>query len=264
VRTVYAVAMLLAVAGPVTATTLDDARAFFARYVELSAAFDPAVADLYADTAVIQSSRRYPSGVERDQEMTGAQWRTLVRTSMPAARQAGDVSEFTNIELREEGDRVRITASRTSVAKCYTDTTYAMLIAPAATGGFLIVAESLETQPQSDCGRPSPALGNILQAMAQSFAGKLPLTIDEETRFDAISVVDGSKLRYDLTLVNFRRDELDVAAFEAMARESDGARTCAHPQTREALAMGAVVIYTYRDRDGGEVCTFEIRDEDCR
>jgi hypothetical protein len=50
------------------------ARAFFARFLESSHAFDPVVADFYADEARIVSIRKYPNGTERIFEMKGAEY----------------------------------------------------------------------------------------------------------------------------------------------------------------------------------------------
>jgi hypothetical protein len=49
------------------------AQAFFLEYVELGDAYDVKVANLYSDSAVIRTYRRYPHGLE-------AQWNYLARS----------------------------------------------------------------------------------------------------------------------------------------------------------------------------------------
>jgi len=44
---------------------VSQARRLFDRYVALGAAYDVAVADLYADSAFIKNTRRYPDGQSR-------------------------------------------------------------------------------------------------------------------------------------------------------------------------------------------------------
>ena len=128
-----------------------EARAFFDRYVALGGAYDASLAELYADHARIRSARRYPDGKSRSLEMTGTQWKGMIRTAMPLARTLGDRSDFNNIRVERAGEAMRITADRYSVRKCYWDRGYSMLIGRQLNGGMKIVEEYLETQPQSDC-----------------------------------------------------------------------------------------------------------------
>jgi hypothetical protein len=137
----------------VSAQTADSsaARAFFARYVALGEAYDDKVARLYSDRAVIRSYRRYPHGLERAIELSGSQWKRLLMKVMPLAKAQADRSTFSNIEVSTTGGRTKIEADRYSVRKCYTDTGYYMLIERQPDGGYLIVEEYSETQPQSNC-----------------------------------------------------------------------------------------------------------------
>ncbi len=127
------------------------AEAFFKKYVALGDTYDIRVADLYSDAAVIRTYRRYPHGVERAMELTGAQWKTLVTKVMPLAKLKGDRSTYANIEVAVDGARAKIKADRYSVLKCYTDKGYYMLVEREADGRYVIVEEYTETQPQSNC-----------------------------------------------------------------------------------------------------------------
>jgi len=48
---------------------IEKAKALFTRYVELEKEFDPSVADLYSDDAVIRNTRRYPNAQVRTIEI---------------------------------------------------------------------------------------------------------------------------------------------------------------------------------------------------
>jgi hypothetical protein len=128
-----------------------EAKAFFARYAALGDAFDPAVADFYSDEAVIRAFRRYPHGLERSMEISGAQWKSLVRKVMPLAKAQNDRSEYRDPRFEKAGDRVKISAKRYSVRKCYWDPSYYMVLEKQRGGSLKIVEEYTETQPQSDC-----------------------------------------------------------------------------------------------------------------
>lgn len=133
------------------ATTPVEGRKFFDRYMQLNDAFDPEVANLYTDASKIKALRRYPGGTDRVIEIAGAQWRSMLVSSMPAAKSKGDFSRFTNIRVEREGDKVRVTADRYSTLKCYTDKNYYMLVARDPTGRLYVAEEYFENQPQSDC-----------------------------------------------------------------------------------------------------------------
>lgn len=128
-----------------------DVKAFFKKFVELSDAYDVKVADLYSDEAKIRTYRRYPHGLKRAMELTGAQWKELIKRVMPLAKMKGDRSTYTNIKISFNGAKAKIKADRYSVSKCYTDTGYYMILERQTDGRYMIIEEYTETQPQSDC-----------------------------------------------------------------------------------------------------------------
>jgi hypothetical protein len=133
------------------AVTPAEGEKFFARYVALGEAFDVAVTELYLEDSRIRSLRRYPASQERILEMTGAQWKQLIRSAMPLAKAKGDRSEFGNLRFEAAGNLLRIRADRYSVLKCYQDNGYYMLVGRQPDGRLQVVEEYMETQPQSAC-----------------------------------------------------------------------------------------------------------------
>ena len=124
---------------------------FFQRYVELGDAFDPSVANLYSDKAIIHAYRVYPHGLERNMEMTGAQWKQLITKVMPLAKSQNDKSTFSKVEINEFDGGFKIKADRYSVRKCYTDTGYYMVVKPDGNGSLKIFEEYMETKPLPNC-----------------------------------------------------------------------------------------------------------------
>jgi hypothetical protein len=126
--------------------SIAKARAVFDRYSSLEAAFDPAVADLYSDAAVIQNKRIYPTGQSRVLTLPADRYKALIRFSMPIAKAKGDYSVYTDTALRPEGANVRVTATRFSVLKKY-KSPISLLIGPTFSGDWLILEELSESQP---------------------------------------------------------------------------------------------------------------------
>ena len=123
-----------------------QAKAFFARYVKLEAAYDPAGADLYADEAFIRNIRRYPTGQTRVMTLTGKQYKPVLRLLMPVAKASGDKNRYSQVTYQRVGKKVKITGKRYSLLKKYTSP-ITIIIAPSASKKWLIVEEHTETRP---------------------------------------------------------------------------------------------------------------------
>ncbi len=130
---------------------VNSAKEFFRNYVELGENFDVSIPELYSDTAIIMSLRKYPNGVEKPMQLTGTQWKTLVAKAMPLAKARGDKSTFSQVIISIDGKRAKIKANRYSNLKCYTNTGYFMIIERQPDGKYRILEEYMETQPNSDC-----------------------------------------------------------------------------------------------------------------
>jgi hypothetical protein len=122
------------------------ARSLFDRYVALGAAYDVAVADLYADSAFIKNTRRSPDGQARTMTMPALTYKSLIRQVMPQAKQAGDLSTYSEVKFVPDGDRVRIEATRYSELKKYSSP-FLLVVGPAENGTWLILEEVGESRP---------------------------------------------------------------------------------------------------------------------
>jgi hypothetical protein len=123
-----------------------QARRLFDRYVALGAAYDEAVADLYADSAFIKNTRRYPDGQSRSMTMPALTYKSLIRQVMPQAKAAGDSSSYSDVKFIPDGERVRIEATRYSELKKYSSP-FALLVGPAENGTWQIFEEVGESRP---------------------------------------------------------------------------------------------------------------------
>lgn len=138
------------IAGPGLATDsspTDRAKGVFESLASLSKAFDPSAADLYSDEAKVVSVRKYPSGLpDKKLELTGVQYKELLRKSMPMAKARGDVSTYSDCTYKEEGENVRVACTRYSELKEYS-APHSVLIGPREDGEWLILEELSQTRP---------------------------------------------------------------------------------------------------------------------
>jgi hypothetical protein len=131
---------------PSDARDLQAARELFGRYVALERGFDPALAQLYAEDAVIRNRRTYPSGEVRERTLTAAQLRQLIRLAMPIAKARGDSNSYSDCGYAAEARGVRITCQRFSRLKQYSSP-LSLLVAPTAQRQWLIVEDLSESRP---------------------------------------------------------------------------------------------------------------------
>ena len=136
----------LAGAQSLSADSRAKAEQIWNRYVALEAAFDPAVADLYADDAVIRARRVYPTGEVREATIPAAQYKTLIRQAIPLAKAKNDISRYSGCTYTAAGPRVRIACARFSTLKNYTSP-LSLVVGPGPDGRWLIFEESSESRP---------------------------------------------------------------------------------------------------------------------
>ena len=137
---------LVAAQGAPSADGRAKAEQLLNRYIALEAAFDPAVADLYADDAVIRNRRTYPTGEVREATVPAAQYKALIRQAIPLAKAQIDISRYSGCVYTAAAPRVRIACARFSTLKNYTSP-ITLLVGPGPDGGWLIFEESSESRP---------------------------------------------------------------------------------------------------------------------
>lgn len=241
-----------------------EASDFFNRYITLSADFDDSVSSLYSDKAKIHSYRRYPHGLERAAEMTGAQWKELIVKVMPLAKQRGDINKYDNVVFSVKGNKTKIRADRYSLLKCYTDKEYYLVIERDEKKDFKIIEEYMETQPQSDCENGNNEdLQSLLQKTKDQIIDHLPIMVDTETRLDNVKVTK-SMFQYQYTLVNYALEELDAVATRSAFIPIVKNQACSLPDLKPLVDNGATISFYYRGKNGKEITIIDVSSDQCK
>ena len=128
--------------------TQAEAAAFFKRMAEMNAKFDARYPELYSPEATVIGRKQ-----DGDKTVvTGAQWQQLLTFGAEKAKKRNDSSTFSNMRYEAQGERMKITADRYAVRKCYTDSGYYMIVGRQGKGGPLwIEEESFELSPPNQC-----------------------------------------------------------------------------------------------------------------
>lgn len=125
---------------------IELARKLFAEYVSRYHDFDPSVADLYSDRALVQNKRTYPDGTVRELTLPATRYKELVRAAMPLARSRNDRSRYNDPVFVEEPAGVRISITRFSALKKHTSP-LSLLVGPDESGTWLVLEEKSASIP---------------------------------------------------------------------------------------------------------------------
>ena len=247
----------------VRAAQESDYLGFFDRYQELSRNFDVSVTQLYSDEAEIIGVRKMPDGVEQTLRVEGKKWKEMIYDAMELGKQRGDISEFSDIKVRVEGNRAKITATRYATVKCYYDKRYYMIISAADSGELQISEEFMESPVESECANaPENDLPLVLKGAAVALNKQLPIMVDGDTRLESASS-DGSTLIYHFVLVNYLSTELNAEVLEGTMRPIVTEQTCSMPNLKPVLGQGGLISYQYKGKDHESVLVIDIDKNDC-
>jgi hypothetical protein len=121
------------------------ARTVFAAFEAGDAAADPAVADLYCDTALIVDKRTLADGGIRELTIAAPTYKAQIREAMPLARARGASRQYRDVVFVEVAGGVRVTATRHSLPE-ETDSPLSLLIGDCA--GRPAIVESLSSSTE--------------------------------------------------------------------------------------------------------------------
>jgi hypothetical protein len=144
-------------AAPAAATgaARKSAETLFNRYIDLEHAFDPALVDLYADEAHIQSRVIVPGRPPTVRTWSGTQYKELLRRALAKAKEKRqDLNFYTAVSYLREGSRVRIKAMRyAELQKAVSPVE--LLVGPSAGGSWRIFEELSESHPLAAAQPPA-------------------------------------------------------------------------------------------------------------
>lgn len=129
-------------AGPIA-----EAQRLFDRYVSLERRYDPALAELYADSARVKKQRRLPDGQLQHGSMSGAEMKALTRRWTPGAAERSARNEYSELRYQDLGNGyVRIEMLRRQLPKNFTSR-QELIVGPGPDGRWLIWEEVAEAPP---------------------------------------------------------------------------------------------------------------------
>jgi hypothetical protein len=129
-------------AGPVA-----EAQRLFDRYVSLEQRYDPALVELYADSARVKKQRRLPDGQIQYGSMSGAELKAQIQRWTPGAVERRARNEYSAVRYQDLGNGyVRIEMRRRQLPKDLTSR-QEFIVGPGPDGRWLIWEEMAEAPP---------------------------------------------------------------------------------------------------------------------
>lgn len=120
--------------------SLERARQVIETYVSLERAYDPRLADLYADEAVIKANQVGPNGQSQWVTAQGWQYKKMIRDAMPGFRAQGYKASYSGARYEMAGKNVRVSVMQ-SVDKAHSPSPIQWTIGPGRTSQWLILEE---------------------------------------------------------------------------------------------------------------------------
>lgn len=127
------------------------ARDFFRRFVELESSYDPALANLYADFALLENTVVYPGGFSRKRTFPAEEYKGVLVHALPLAEEQGQRSVYSEVTYEVErkageGAKVRIRTTRELLPQGYV-APFSLLVGPTARGPWRIWEEHSQSAP---------------------------------------------------------------------------------------------------------------------
>jgi hypothetical protein len=120
--------------------SLERARQVIESYVSLERGYDPRLADLYADEAVIKVNQAGPDGRSQWVTAQGWQYKKMIREVMPKSRAQGYRASYSGARYEMNGKNVRVSAVQ-YVEKTRASYPIQWVIGPGRTSQWLILEE---------------------------------------------------------------------------------------------------------------------------
>lgn len=89
------------------------------------------------------------------------------------------------------------------------------------------------------------------------------MMIDDETRFDHVSLGVGPRIVYTYTLVNLTASDITENDIRAFVRPEVVTGVCDNEHIKPSLQYGGILVYSYRGKEGNEIGRFEVNRDDC-
>jgi len=239
---------------------------FFEEYQRLVTEFDASLSTLYANDAKIMGVRKQADDEEASMTIDGKRWKAIIQASMERAKNVGDRSDYSDIVIDVDGDSAKISATRYSQLRCFTDTRFYMVVSRNEEGELAIVEQLTESSEKSHCEKAETSateLSEFLQSTVEMINEQLPATIDAETQLIKTSA-EGTNLVYHYVLLNYTSETLSSEEATSRLQPIVINQSCGSPNMRPILDQEGSISYIYKGSDAVQIAKLDVDISACK
>nr|WP_319397652.1 hypothetical protein [uncultured Carboxylicivirga sp.] len=104
----------------------------------------------------------------------------------------------------------------------------------------------------------TPSFDKVLMKTASNLNKECPMMVDQETRLDNAIALSNDVFQYNYTLVNIRKDSIDLEAFNNYMKPMLVNNVKTSPDLKVFRDHNITLAYQYKDNDGAFVTKIEI------
>ncbi len=109
-----------------------------------------------------------------------------------------------------------------------------------------------------------PSVEKIIEEMSVKLNAQLPMMVDGETRLDSVTPGESKSFTYNYTLVKAEVEKLNPGEMRVLLKPMVKNKIASITELRALLDDGVTITYTYNDRNGRLVTSFDLTAEDYR
>ena len=231
--------------------------AFFEHCQALMNAYDPSVADCYAEDAVYTTGAIAKDGSVEHTVITGRDIKAVIHSLIALNRAAGieETFEKVTITVNEYGNRATIKAHRYDNFTCYLDTTHTFTIEKQPDGRLLFVGGSSESPISSHCLNPRPLpVTEALTFTADLYRQQtiFPQSVSDHLYITGIAATD-KRLTVYKRMPEVQFTENSVITLQEVLQQYLNNSTCADERWQQLLAQGAMLMWRIDDSIGQSI-----------
>jgi len=103
---------------------------------------------------------------------------------------------------------------------------------------------------------------NLIKKAAIKYKSVCPVMVDEDTRLDFVKAIGSGTLQFNMTLINYAREDLDLPAFKNKVKELTIGSAKNDPSMQEARDRNVTFNYVYKDMNGYNLANFDVTPDD--
>ena len=240
-------------------TMLKEAKKVFEDMVELTNSFDPSALSLYSDDAKnIVARFDVITGVSSPIEISISHVKPIADRIMQEARKNNDTSIYSNIKYLIEKDQIKVTATRYSTYKCFTDKDYYAIIKKIEES-YKITKEYAVSSIRSNCEVIKENLEEVLKKRAEVTKGLAPFQLDEYTWLDN-ATADKKVLTQELRVM----DSLGLKEINGNFKKNYLEVSCNSADPKHILDLGGEIRVIFKNESGNNLGEVYFSKESCK